>query len=149
MNPNIFTCKRFSGFTVNKLIPTFGAIKLAKIYKFTKTTLTKNMLTQKCLQKICSQKVGLQKIHIQKIRSQKIHLQKYAYTKVLTKIRSLFALSFLLLPSHLKINRCPHPGQVAFDKQVGKVSQTNCFYELIKEFGTPHKKDVHNHGALT
>ena len=69
---------------------------------------------------------------------------------MLTKIRSLFALSFLtMVTPHLKINRSPHPGQVAFNKQVGKVSQTNCLYELIKEFGTPHKKDVHYHGVLT
>ena len=104
--------------------------------------LTKNMLTKSRLTENTHTKNTLTKNTLTKIRLQKIHLQKYALHKnAYTKIRSLFALSFLTMgTSHLKINRCPHPGQVAFDKQVGKVSLTNCLYELIKEFGTPHKK---------
>ena len=93
----------------------------------TKNMLTKSMLTENTLTKNTLTKNTLTKIRFTQKCSQ--------------KIRSLFALSFLtMVTSHLKINRCPHPGQVAFDKQVGKVSQTNCLYELIKEFGTPHKK---------
>ena len=148
MNPNISTCKRFSGFTVNKLIPTFGAIKLAKIH-----------IQKLRLQKICLHKNAYKKYAHKKYAYRKYTYKKYAHKNTLTKIRlhknahkNMLSLLLSFLPmvtSHLKINRCPHPGQVAFDKQVGKVSQTNCLYELIKEFGTPHKKDVHNHGALT